>query len=96
MGVVTLDTPVLERFMRLPPHIRKYPTENEINLKGAVGRAEVKPKGAALFLQDPLPPETTASTHNYLLFLLKSFMRDLSFVLMKTTIFKVLNCDPEV
>lgn len=40
--------------------------------------------------------QRAASTHNYLLFLLKNFMRDLSFVLMKTTIFQVLSCNPGV
>lgn len=56
----------------------------------------MKPTGPALSFRTGLPPESTVSTQLYLLFLLKSFMRDLSFVLMKTTIFKVLNRDPEV
>lgn len=43
-----------------------------------------------------LLPRRTASMHGYLLFLLKSFTRDVSFLLMKTTIFKAFGCDPGV
>lgn len=65
-------------------------------LKKGLQQAKVKPKGPALSFRTGLPPKDSEHTELYLLFLLKSFMRDLSFVLMKTTIFKALNCDPGV
>lgn len=82
---------VLRHLVRRPPHVTTHWPEKGMRqiLGRGSRRAGAKPKRIALSCRTRLPPERPVSAHNYLLFLLKSFMRDLSFVLMKTTIFKV-------